>query len=130
MQVVHQNLEPWGNSNLKKKLVTHTHTYIHTQCNKHDQGFAKWGRTMKSNKQTKTQNGDAQCNQKNKQTKTQSNQTNKRKHTFSDPSFHYYIDRYLVVILGLYYLSSFIPAHQNLARDTVITKAGFYIHLE
>ena len=90
---------------------------------------------MKSNEQTKTQNGDAQCNQTNEQTKTQSgdaqcNQTNKRKHTFSDPSFHYYIDRYLVVILGLYYLSSFIPAHQNLARDTVITKAGFYIHLE
>ena len=52
---------------------------------------------MKSNEQTKTQNGDAQCNQTNEQTKTQSgdaqcNQTNKRKHTFSDPSFHYYID--------------------------------------
>ena len=30
LQVVHQNLEPWGNSNLNKKLVTHTHTHIHT----------------------------------------------------------------------------------------------------
>ena len=32
-------------------------------------------------KRTNAQSGDAQCNQ-----------TNERKHTFLDPSFHYYID--------------------------------------